>query len=204
MSATAIAPSGPTLGMDHRFYAPGALLGELSYYLILEEDGDMLKVVNLQHGGESNISRGYLDSYANHASAFASTEGVTKTFIQQQLILNVKVPMTVTFITKDKKKKVRDYQAEVTAAQDKLDALIAAGDQQEVRVFMTELIRNPILDIIPGEQRTMVGFHEGRTDERGRLLFNELDPENNTSTRIRLVDPRTVSELVLNDMKLRS
>lgn len=58
--------------------------------------------------------------------------------------------------------------------------------------------KNKVKAAIEGEERTMVGYHRGEFDAHQRLKFTEIDGQDGISGH-RLVDPRTLTHLTVND-----
>jgi hypothetical protein len=112
-----------------------------------------------------------------------------------------RIAMTVAYYKKDTEKTKKDWEAEKAAKIEEINN----AKVSEVPSLLNNLIENPISKIIPGELRVMKGRHYGEVDDLGRVRFVDmeisLNKNSNMDNRLRLVDPRTISYIIVDGIK---
>jgi len=125
------------------------------------------------------------------AHDFAKEEKITKTELANIFISSSRVAMTVCFY---KQVKETDVVKEISDA-------VASAKIAEIEKAIKKGVKKAII----GEERVMKGRHYGSMDEFGRINFVDMEiPKDTTKSydvRMRLVDPRTISYLVVNNIK---
>lgn len=177
----------------------GSILSESSFFVVKDINKDSV-VVTDDYGNELTIGKPYVEKILNSADCFSSEENKTKTELAEIFINSPRIAMTVAFYKQDKVKTKKAFNAEVDAAVNK----IQNAKVSEVEGLLRDLITNPILDYTPGELRVMKGRHYGEIDDLGRIAFIDMEEQNTNSnfdTRKKLVDPRTIQYIIVNNVK---
>ena len=173
-----------------------SVLSENSYFKVLSINKDNVTVIDT-NGIKSNISNGYVEQVLDSADYFTKEEKKTKTELAEILLNNPRIAMTVSFYKQDTPKTKKAYDAEKSAKAQE----IASAQFGKIQGLIENLIDNPILTYIPGELRVMKGRHYGTTDNNGRLSFVDMDIVGDESKQMRLVDPRNIVEVIVNNTK---
>ena len=180
---------------------PGSILSETSFYVVksLEKGGKVVVVDD--YGHSINLSERYVKEITISADQYDSEEKKTKTEMQEILLANPRIAMTVAYITQSTEKLKRDYEAEKTA---KINEIQRASLSTAAKL-LEDLIDNPITREIPGKLRVMKGRHYGHQDTNGRVSFIDMeitrDASKDFDTRTRLMDPRTIQWMIVNKVK---
>lgn len=170
--------------------AKGFILSESQFYEVVEVSTSGV-VVKDDNGQKIQLSTQYAEKMLSSAHDFTKVEKVTKTELAEIFKANSRIAMTVTFF---KQVKEADVVAEVVAE-------VSGAKLSEIE----KAIKKGIKKAITGEERTMIGRHYGSMDEFGRIHFVDMqvvkDPAKSYDTRMRLVDPRTITALVVNGIQ---
>lgn len=167
----------------------GSILGETQYYKVEKISGEKVQLAT--GAGHVVVDKNYVETYLNSGDQFSKEEKVTKTVLADTFINSPRVAMTVKYVKQDKPKSNRAYKAELA---DQVAAVKAK------RITVESALANPVLPYIPGEERTMRGWHESHVDDMGRIQFTDMDATG-SGAPLRLVDPRTIQWLIVNDVK---
>jgi len=180
----------------------GSVLSESSFFVVKSVDAKGI-VASDEFGNDINLSKEYVEKILNSADQFSTEEKYTKTQLADLFINSPRIAMTVAFTKQDTAKTKKAYEAEVAAAVE----AVQNAKVSEVEGLLKNLIANPISKNIPGELRVMKGRHDGFIDDLGRIA-HFIDMEKPLSitatghdTRSRQVDPRTISYIIVNDVK---
>lgn len=185
--------------VDLKNLKTGSILSESSFFIVKNVKQDSI-VVTDDYNNELIIGNPYVEKILNSADCFSSEENKTKTELAEIFINSPRIAMTVAYFKQDKTKTKKAYIAEVDAAVNK----IQNAKVSEVEGLLRDLITNPILDYTPGELRVMKGRHYGEIDDLGRIAFIDMEEQNTNSnfdTRKKLVDPRTIQYIIVNNVK---
>lgn len=185
--------------VDLKNLKTGSILSESSFFIVKNVKQDSI-VVTDDYNNELIIGNPYVEKILNSADCFSSEENKTKTELAEIFINSPRIAMTVAFYKQDKVKTKKAFNAEVDAAVNK----IQNAKVSEVEGLLRDLITNPILDYTPGELRVMKGRHYGEIDDLGRIAFIDMEEQNTNSnfdTRKKLVDPRTIQYIIVNNVK---
>lgn len=185
--------------VDLKNLKTGSILSESSFFIVKDVKQDSI-VVTDDYNNELNIGKPYVEKILNSADSFSSEENKTKTELAEIFLKSSRVAMTVAFFKQDKPKSKKSYDSEVNAAISK----IQSARVTEIEGLLKDLITNPILNYIPGELRVMKGRHYGEIDDLGRVAFIDMEEQNTNSnfdTRKKLVDPRTIQYIIVNNVK---
>lgn len=185
--------------MDINKLTKGSILSESSYFIVNEIFNYKIEVID-DYGRLLSINKEYVKEILISADIYSIEEKKTMTELAELFIASSRIAMTVAFYKKDEPKTKKSYEAEKTA---KIEE-IQNAKISDVPRLLNDLIENPISRIIPGELRVMKGRHYGNVDELGRIQFVDMEKERGNKEydeRVRLVDPRTISYLIINNVK---
>lgn len=176
------------------------ILSETSYFKVVNTTPHNVEMID-DNGTSITIGNQYVNDILISADQFTDTVKMTKTELAELFIASPRIAMTVCFRKQDKEKGKRIF------AQEKKDKIIEIQNARvsEVENLLSELLDNPISNIIPGEIRVMKGRHYGNPNELGRVQFVDMeqvkDDSKDYETRSRQVDPRTINYLIINKIK---
>lgn len=165
----------------------GEILSESQFYTVEKVVGD--KVQLKPEGGESivvdkNYAEGYLISGEQEDGTI---EKITRTELAELLIKSPGVAMTVNY---NKQVDPKDVAKEIMTAY-----------ENSTPKAVEDAVSKAVKKGLAGEERTMIGYHNGIQDEFGRVKF--IDMKIATGIKNRLVDPRTLNYLILKGIKYK-
>ena len=168
----------------------GQKLSETQFYSIVKIVGDKVQLIN--DGGENIVvDKNYIDKCLNSSDNFTEEVKLNKTEMAEMFISNSRVLMTVCFF---KQFKEGDVSNEI------LEAIKDAKISE-----IEKAVKKGVKKAIVGEERVMIGRHYGSVDEFGRIHFVDMEIERDATksydNRMRLVDPRTIKSLIVNNVK---
>lgn len=178
----------------------GQILSEIQFYTIKEVENDYIVVVD-DNGNEITIAKEYAEKLLNSADSYTKEEKLTATQLSEKFISSTRIAMTVCYVKKDEDKKKKDFKDEKDKAFLKIEN---EKDETKKSKLIRELIENPILSYIPGEERIMKGRHYGHINDFGRVSFIDMEvpkKEGAFDNRERQVDPRTIKYIIVNNIK---
>lgn len=170
----------------------GEVLSETQYYKVVKTSGDKVQLVN-DHGANVVVDNLYVEQCLHSAQQFDKTEKVTKTKLAEILKDSARQAITVCF---NKQVKPEDVQKELSSIYSQFNLGMTQADyDKKVKAALN----------LKGEERVMVGRHYGGVDVNGRISFIDMnidrDPSKDYDTRARLVDPRTVNYIIVDNVK---
>lgn len=173
----------------------GSILSESSYYVVKEVDAQYVWAYMNGDTTKQPIRLGktYVEDFIKSADFFETEETCNQTEVIQKIMANPRTAMSIYFKKQDEKKKVKDFTAEKAAK----IAEIRNAKVSDVEKLLSDLIDNPITQTIPGQMRLIKGYHNGTTDERGRIQFVDMEDKN----ILKGVDPRTIQYFIANGVK---
>lgn len=168
----------------------GKIYSESQFYVVEKVAGDKVQLLN--DGGEHVVvTKDYITKCLSSANDFTKTTKCTKTELAGIFTSNVRIAMTVCFM---KQVKEADVIAEVMKAYE--------GSTYKA---MESAIKKAVKAALNGEERVMIGRHDGAVDDFGRIHFVDMSLERDMTktydTRFRLVDPRTIQYIIVNNIK---
>lgn len=168
----------------------GVKLSETQFYNVDKIVGD--KVQLTPEGGESVIfDKSYVEKYLDSSDEYTKEEKITKTELTALYLGSSNIVHTVCF---SKQVKEADVLKEILEAH-----------QNSAPKDVEKNFKATIKKAIQGEERILRGFHKGGQDEFGRIHVTDLDiakdPSKSYDVRQRLVDPRTISWLIVKGTK---
>jgi hypothetical protein len=138
-------------------------------------------IFNLRNddGLEWGIAASVFEKEFSTADQSETTEKLSRTKVIEILKESPRTVMTVTFHKKP------DHKA--------IAKLLSEGQGEKTTRQWNKLVK----DSIAGEETVLVGYHTGAFDEHQRLYFTKVGGKLDPKRRFRLVDPRTVTKLVV-------
>lgn len=186
--------------MDIKQLKEGSILSETSFFIV-QKIGDSGIEVKDDNGNVLGISKQYVEQILNSADIFEKEEKKTMTELAELLITSPRIAMTVAFHKKDVEKTKKAWEAEKKSKIDEINN----AKLTDTPALLNDLIENPISKVIPGELRVMKGRHYGEVDDLGRVKFVDMEIAQSvvgaTDGRFRLVDPRTISYIIVDGVK---
>jgi len=168
----------------------GQILSESQFYVVDSVTATSIIVID-DDNNKIELSKTYADKVLSSAHDFAKEEKITKTQLAEIFMANPRVAMTVCFFKQVK-------EADITAE------IIKAYEGSTIKT-MEAAIKKAVKRGLEGEERVMVGRHYGASDDFGRVHFIDMevvkDGTKDYDTRMRLVDPRTLQYLIVNNIK---
>lgn len=173
----------------------GEVLSETQYFKVEKMQGDRVQMIT-DSGDRVVVDSGYVDKHLASANQYEKTEKVTKTRLAEIFYENSRIAMTVNYNKQVDQNSVLD---EITNIYDQLKFNMTKDDfKKEAKKALN----------LKGEERTMIGRHYGSHDVNGRVHFIDMEISRDTTkdydTRQRLVDPRTLNFIIVNNVKYQS
>ena len=169
----------------------GEILSETQYYKVAKIKDNKVQLEN-DNGENIVVDSNYVEKFLTSSTQFLDTQKVNKTELAEIVLSNPRVAMTVS------------YHKQV----DSKELLKRVNDIFHTKTNPTQtqiLVDIAVREGLKGEPRTMIGRHYGNLESNGRLKFidmNEpLDKSKSYDIRIRLVDLRTVTEVIVHNTR---
>lgn len=194
----------------------GDVLSENSHYIIKKVLSDRVDVLHYESNTVTTIGKEYLHNYADSADCFNNIVEVTKEDKKdgtpgiRSIFENIHTGQvfTVCFKKQDKPKSTRQYNEEVsnviTDFSNKIDVVKNSkkGIADAAKQLVTELLNNPILPYIQGEDRVLRGYKIQSVSRDGRYDCVDMDIERtDKESGIRPVNINTLKWIILNGTK---
>ena len=159
-------------------------LSETQFYSVKAVSGDKLVLIN-DTGGEISVNKKYAESCLIPSDQVQKEEKISRTELANIFISNPGVVLTVNY---NKKVDEKEVKKELAALYPNKGGKILSEKDYVAKV-------NAVLtSALQGEERTMVGRHNGSKDDFGRVHFIDMEIDRDSSktydVRQRLVDPR--------------
>jgi len=152
---------------------------------------------NLETDETISVSTTYLDKYLSSANQFKTVEKVSRSSMIDKIKENPLTAMSVKFLKKtDVDEVVNRIFKNVKMGFIFRDSGFGSKDptESDIKKIIKKELENS------GEVRVLKGYTKGVYDNSGRIYFTDLEAPMG-STRFRTVDPRTISELIVNEVK---
>lgn len=156
---------------------------------LVESKGNELTLKN-NEGIEFIAEKKYVDTTMNNSDTFTETKKVTATEIQKVILDNAYTACSIVF----QKKHIDKTAKAIKEEKDKMEFYVKSFSKENA---IKHLIENPILPYIPGEMRTIKGYHKSVQDSTGRLEFYDMEDKEIKKT----VDLRTVTAVIVKNVK---
>jgi len=183
----------------------GDVLSEIQYYTVKEKrfdfNGGVIIVTN-EREQEIQMSFDIVADGCFSASEYNSVEKVTKTELAEIFKKYSRMAMTVCF---NKQVKMADL-----LGREIIEELYPSTRAGETKAQFVKRVKGVLKEKMVGEERVMVGRHYGKTDINGRVTFVDMEQPIKVTktkdggeydTRSRLVDPRAIKFLIVNQVK---
>ncbi|HSX49074.1 MAG TPA: hypothetical protein VLE44_02340 [Candidatus Saccharimonadales bacterium] len=168
----------------------GEKLSETQFYNVDKIVGNRVQLTP-DSGETISVDKGYVDAFLTSSDQFEKEEKVTKTELTAIFLGAANTVFKVSFF---KQVKEADVLKEILEAH-----------QNSAPKDVEKNFKAAIKKAITGEERVLRGFHRGGVDEFGRIHVTDLDITKDASksydVRQRLVDPRTISWLIVKGTK---
>lgn len=175
---------------DFKKLKQGESLSETQFYIVEKIAGDKVQL-RPDKGDTIVVDSGYVNSFLTSAEQFDKDVTLTRTEITQ-IVKNH--PFTVMTINYNKQVKEVDIKKEIQEAYEN-------STPKEFSTKMAKAVKRGL----EGEERIIKGRHYNGYDDFGRLQFIDMDipqdPSKTYDVRSRLVDPRTISWVIIKGTK---
>lgn len=168
----------------------GGKLSETQFYNVDKIVGDQVQLT--PESGESVIfHKNYVEKFLDSSDEYSKEEKINQTEMAALYLSCANISHSVSF---QKQVKEADVLKEI------LEAHQSSAPKDVEKNF-----KAAIKKAIQGEERVLRGYHTGRQDSFGRIHVTDLDIAKDASksydVRQRLVDPRTISWLIVKGTK---
>lgn len=179
--------------MDFKSVKLGDIFSEHSFLRVVKIVGDKAQLVN-QNGENIILEKDYFEAdLLTSASHNDQNETKSQTELITLIMDNPNTAMTVNFFKKVDEKKVIE----------EVDKAYQNSTPAEARKKMEEAVKRGM----KGEERTMKGYHFGKMNEWGRILFYDLEADKGTNpnhdARLKQFDPRTLTWAIIKGVKYK-
>lgn len=170
-------------------------LSETQYYSVEKISGDKVQLKN-DYGEDIVVDKGYVEKCLTTSDQVGDTKSVNKTELATIFLTNPGVVMTTNF---NKQVDKAEVKKEIVGLYPNKGGKITSEAE------FTKRVGDLLKSALDGEERTIVGRHDGSQDEFGRVKFIDMeitkDASKSYDPRQRLVDPRTLNWLILRGVK---
>lgn len=171
-------------------------LSETQFYSVKNVTKDSVVLIN-DTGGEVNVNKKYAEECLISSDQVQKEEKLSRTDLANIFLSNPGVILTVNY---NKKVDEKEVKKELAALYPNKGGKILSEKEYVAKV------NSVLATALQGEERTMVGRHNGIKDDFGRVHFIDMEADASKSTssydaRHRLVDPRTINWLILRGTK---
>lgn len=194
----------------------GAVISESSHYIIKSCDSEKAVVKHFESGDTTIISLGYLQNYTNSADLYSKVVKVTKEDKKDGTLgirsifegIHSSKVFTVCFKKQDKPKSKKQYDEEVAKVIEDFSTKIEKvknskkGVTEASKSLISELMSNPILPYIEGEDRVLRGYKIQFASRDGKYQCVDMDIEQtDKESGIRPVSINTIKWLIYDGIK---
>lgn len=174
---------------------PGDVISEIQYYLVKDVAGDTVNAT-MDNGQVIGLSKGYIDKAIMYsADYYENEEAVTKTQLEEILKSHPRTAMTVCYF---KQAKEKDIAEQISNLYPNKGKIMSEAD-------FIKSAKKIAKSVTIGEERVIRGRHYNSYGAGGRIQFIDMDITKDESkdydTRMRLVDPRTIQWIIVNNIK---
>ena len=173
----------------------GDHFSRLSYGIVANTTHGSLSITN-EAGNNWNISRDIVEDEFYFHNQYETEVKITRTELAEIFINHPRMIMTANYHKIVKEKDLNEEFFKLYA--NKGGVIISEADYKKKVKELNKVA-------LKGEERTIVGRHEGSIDDFGRMHFTDVEAEWDKSkdydTRHRLVDPRTLKWVIVGNVK---
>lgn len=175
----------------------------LTSYFTVEEvksNGNVV-LVNSNKTQKVEASQRALNEAFVSGDSFSKEEKLSKTEINKLILDSPRTVMTVNFDKIDTRKTNKKFNEEKIALIADIKSKIV-NSKITLDDALLHLANNPVQEIIPGENRTIRGYHFGELDVNGRLQFIDMEQvDSNGQFVAKQVTTANVKYIILNNIK---
>lgn len=164
----------------------GEVLSESQYYKVEKVQGNKVQLAT-EEGSSIVVDSGYVDKMLQSATQFETTEKITRTEMAELFVSNSRIAMTVMF----------NKQLAPKAVTDAISGIYSQLGLGMTQADFTKRVKGVVN--LKGDERVMTGRHYGGVDVNGRVSFVDMNVQSGNPNR--LVDPRTINYLIVNNVK---
>lgn len=161
----------------------GLILSETQFYKVAKVVGDKVQLTN-DEGTNIVVDKNYIEKCTNSADNVVKTEKVNKTQLAEKFLSSSRTALTVCYT---KQVDPKDVASKIVGITTEAQAKVVAKS------------------LVQGEERVMKGRHYHSVDDFGRVHFIDMEIEKDSSksydVRQRLVDPRDIKWLIVDNVK---
>lgn len=169
----------------------GDILSESQFYSVNKIKGDQIELKNDANDETIVVNKGYVETFLKSATQYSSEIKETKTELAERFKGCRNIALEVCF---HKQVQEKDVVVEITEAY----------GNSTPKEFETKL-KKAVKKALQGEERVLIGKHNGAIDEFGRIHVTDMaiakDATKAYDVRQRLVDPRTIQWVIVDDVK---
>lgn len=194
----------------------GVVLSESSHYIIQSLDSEKAVVKHFESGEDTIIGLNYLQKFTNSADLYSEVIKVTKEDKKDGTLgirsifegIHSDKVFTVCFKKQDKLKSKKQYDSEIAKMIDDFSAKIEKvknskkGVTEASKALVSELLDNPILPYVEGEERVLRGYKIQFDSRDGKYQCVDMDIERTEKEAgIRPVNINTIKWLIYDGIK---
>lgn len=168
----------------------GNIFSEQQFYTVVKIAGNKAQLKTLR-GEMVVLDDKYIETCLDSAHDYTKTENITRTEISKKFLTCTNIAFTVVF-----QKQVKDKDVI-----DDLEKLYPNTGKIMSKADYIKAVKAAIKKALEGETRILRGYHTGEQDEFGRISC--VDMEIITGHNKRLVDTRTISELIVKGIQYK-
>jgi hypothetical protein len=175
----------------------GNIYSMTSYWTVEEVKRSSVVLTDIR-GNKAEASFDALKEAFVSGDDFSSEEKITKTDLNNLIIATKNTAMTINYnkIGQNKTDKAFKVEKEAKVLEIK-NARVSDVDR-----LLNDLIENPITRTIPGENRTIRGYHQGVMNSNGYLEFIDMESTDKTGLYVpKQVNIREIQYAILNNVK---
>lgn len=182
------------MNIDFLKIKKGDYWSRIAYGKVVEKHDNYLVIRN-ENGCEWTIEGSIVRNELSFHDQYEEVIELTWTELKEKFKDSTRIIMTVNF---NKKIDEKEYIEKLVSFYPNKNGTLKSKVQYE------EDIKSATKSLLLGQERTMIGRHFG-TYKSERIVFIDMELERNDSkdydTRIRLVDPRTLNWLIVDNVK---
>lgn len=194
----------------------GAVLSESSHYIIKSHDSEKAVVKHFESGDTTMISLDYLQRFTDSADLYSKVVKVTKEDKKDGTLgirsifegIHSSKVFTVCFKKQDKPKSKKQYDEEVAKVIEDFSTKIEKvknskkGVTEASKSLISELMSNPILPYVEGEDRVLRGYKIQFESRDGKYQCVDMDIEQtDKESGVRPVNINTIKWLIYDGIK---
>ena len=145
-----------------------------------------------QKGNNIIVNEDALPILLDSATNFKTTEKVTETELLAMCLSNPAKAMTIVFTKKDEPKTKKAFNEEISLWKENVKTAFLSKGISGLDEFATK----PVLDYVPGEDRTIIGYPMAKQNDKDHLEFFEAGVE-----FPKQINTQNFKEVIVNNVK---